>query len=216
MKGLLIKDILLMKNQKQFFILILIIALGIAIFAFDETFLISYITFIFSLFTISTISYDEYDNGYAYLFSLPITKKLYIKEKYVFALLNIITSLFFSTLLASGIALCKHGTIANELWITPLSIFLIITIMISIMMPLQIKFGAEKGRIASMISFILIFGIFYMLFVTPAIHDLIIEIFSYLPNMNIFQIIGGIAIITIIIIFISYQCSIKAILKKEF
>ena len=32
----------------------------------------------------SSISYDEFDNGNAFLFSLPITRKDYVLEKYIF------------------------------------------------------------------------------------------------------------------------------------
>ena len=44
---------------------------------------VGYVTFIFTLFTVSTISYDEYDNGYPFLFTLPITRRQYVNEKYV-------------------------------------------------------------------------------------------------------------------------------------
>lgn len=35
----------------------------------------------------STISYDEFDNGNAFLFSMPITRKSYTVEKYAFGLI---------------------------------------------------------------------------------------------------------------------------------
>ena len=42
---------------------------------------VGYVTFIFTLFTVSTISYDEYDNGYPFLFTLPITRRQYVNRK---------------------------------------------------------------------------------------------------------------------------------------
>ena len=87
MKGLLIKDFKLLQGQKNFFITIIAIAGIMAIFMEDASFIIGYMTFVGSLFTLSTISYDEFDNGNAFLFSLPITRKDYILEKYGFGLI---------------------------------------------------------------------------------------------------------------------------------
>ena len=33
----------------------------------------------------NTISYDENEHGYTYLFSLPVNKKIYVREKYMFS-----------------------------------------------------------------------------------------------------------------------------------
>ena len=86
MKGLFIKDLRLMMMQKRFFIMILLIAISMVAVTGDISFIVGYLTFICPLFCISTISYDEFDNGYAFLFTLPIQKKDYVKEKYAFAL----------------------------------------------------------------------------------------------------------------------------------
>ncbi len=53
----------------------------------------------FPLFTLSTISYDEFDNGNAFLFSLPITRAGYVVEKYCFALILALSAWTISTLL---------------------------------------------------------------------------------------------------------------------
>ena len=88
MKGLLIKDFKLMMMQKNFFLSIIAIAVVLTVFVKNPSFIIGYLTFIGSVFTLSTISYDEFDNGNAFLFSLPITRKLYALEKYVFGFLT--------------------------------------------------------------------------------------------------------------------------------
>ena len=69
MKGLLIKDMKLMLNQKKFFVTIGFIAVMMAGVVKDTSFIISYMTVLGAMFTISTISYDEFDNGNAFLFS---------------------------------------------------------------------------------------------------------------------------------------------------
>lgn len=77
MKGLLIKDMKLMKNMRNSIVMILLIAVGMGSYLKDGSFLIVYLSLIGATFTTSTLSYDEFDNGYSFLFSLPVTRKSY-------------------------------------------------------------------------------------------------------------------------------------------
>ena len=58
MKGLLIKDFKLLKNQKQFFVVIGVISIMLLLTNENPSFTITYTTMMFSMFTMSTISYD--------------------------------------------------------------------------------------------------------------------------------------------------------------
>lgn len=100
MKGLLIKDFKLMKGQKNFFLAIVSIALAMITLSPGTSFAIGFLGFVGSLFSLSSISYDEFDNGNAFLFSLPITRKEYVLEKYTFGVLCGIASLFLGTLIS--------------------------------------------------------------------------------------------------------------------
>ena len=82
MKGLLIKDFKLIKMHRNYFAMIIAIAFVISLLTEDTTFMLGFISFITSMFTISTISYDEFDNGNAFLFTLPIDRKKYAAENY--------------------------------------------------------------------------------------------------------------------------------------
>ena len=66
MKGLLIKDFKLMKNQKNFLFVIFIGATASMLLSGFSSFLMGYFPFICSFFVLSTISYDEFDNGNAF------------------------------------------------------------------------------------------------------------------------------------------------------
>ena len=107
MKGLLIKDLKLMKNQKNFFLVILVVIAFLAAGSDDLSFPMGFTAFIGTLFTLSSISYDEFDNGNAFLFSLPITRKQYVLEKYGFGLLLGIGSLLTAVCLLSAVRLVK-------------------------------------------------------------------------------------------------------------
>ena len=75
MKGLLIKDFKLLKGQKNFFMPITAISIIMIIVSPGTSFPIGFLGFVGALFSLSSISYDEFDNGNAFLFSLPITRK---------------------------------------------------------------------------------------------------------------------------------------------
>ena len=104
MKGLLIKDIKLLKNQGKTLIITLFV-LGIVWGAMNANPLtiVSYVTVILAIFTVSTISYDEYENCYLFLFTLPVTRKQYTVEKYVFTLLLVVGAWLIS--MAVGIVI---------------------------------------------------------------------------------------------------------------
>ena len=69
MKGLLVKDLLLLKMQKSFIILAFVICAFMAFSDSDSMFPITFLTFVLSLFSVSTISYDEFENGNPFLFA---------------------------------------------------------------------------------------------------------------------------------------------------
>ena len=68
MKGLFVKDIELMKQQKQFFILVVVMEVILNLAGSGSvSFATGYFTFVTAIFAITTISYDEFDNGLAFL-----------------------------------------------------------------------------------------------------------------------------------------------------
>ena len=83
MKGLLIKDLLLLKNQKRIAVLMILVSLFLLFSQDNNGFIISYCTFIAAMLTLNTISYDEFHHGNQFLFTLPFLRKSYAKEKYL-------------------------------------------------------------------------------------------------------------------------------------
>ena len=74
MKGLLIKDFRLLKGQVHF---LLIVTGCVIVFMINgsEAFGVAYVCSMVALLSLTTVSYDEYENGSAFLFTLPIKKK---------------------------------------------------------------------------------------------------------------------------------------------
>lgn len=107
MKGLLIKDWkLLLRNQKSFLVImsvmmVLYMAIG------NPVFVISYTPMLCVFVALSTITYDMFDNGAAFLFSLPFSRKDYVREKYIFSGLITLTAWGISVLVAVGYSVVK-------------------------------------------------------------------------------------------------------------
>ena len=217
MKGLLIKDFKLMLMQKNFFIIIIVVACLMSISSQDSTFMIGFITFILSLFTVSTISYDEFDNGYPFLFTLPISRSLYVKEKYVLSLILGLGSLILATVICAIITLFKNNIPLFDLLMMALMILPYIILVQAIMIPFQLKFGAERGRIAiiGVLGAIILLGIliFQGLKILKINFAVIVKQISVLD----IRVLGLILIIlAMMILFISLIISIKIMKQKEF
>lgn len=158
MKGLLIKDLKLMMMQKNFFILILLITMGMMFFSDDVIFPLGFLSFVVSLFAISTISYDDFDNCNAFLFTLPITRRIYVKEKNSLGLILGCLAWCLAMLLAFIAQSIKpeFPMPLADLFLLALAILPMVFVILSIMLPFHLKFGSENGRLALIVAFALI------------------------------------------------------------
>lgn len=218
MKGLLLKDLKLMLNQKKFFIMMLVIAIIIAFSSNNPSFVLGYMTFFISIIALSTINYDEFNNGYTFLFTLPFTKKDYTLEKYILTYLTAFISWIFSMLLSAILYIILDGSYnVRDGLIEGISTLMIFIIILSIMLPIKLKAGIEKSNIVQSllmgIIFIFILGINHILdLFNIDLSSLII----FLERINIYNLILALFIIVTIITVISYFISIKIMDKKEF
>lgn len=152
MLGLIIKDIRLIKNQGIVMILAFVGVMGIfMINTLNFVGFVAYASVMGVIYAFNTVSYDNYENGYAFLFTLPVSRRLYAAEKYVLALL-------FSAgaCLVSGVVVEIIKGDVSDLLINCVSYLLIwatVLWMPIVMLPLQLKFGAEKSRIVTIIVF---------------------------------------------------------------
>ena len=217
MKGLLIKDLKLMMGQKNFFLMIIAMMLFMSFLFDDTTFMIEFVSFVMSLFTLSTISYDEFDNGYAFLFTLPINKKMYAIEKYNLGLLLGCTSLVLATLLACAVSLIKGIMPIFDVMIAALMTLPSLLIIEAIMIPFQLKYGGEKGRIAIIIAVGIVFAIGAMLVNVSGMFGVDMTLFvSQLSTLSIGMLVCMLYLIAVVIFLVSMKISIIIMNKKEF
>ena len=141
MTGLLVKDLKLLKAQRYFFLIFMATAVWIQTFMEGVSFIIGYMSICGSMAVLNTISYDEYDNGNAFLFSLPISRKGYVLEKYVFGFLIGGGAWLFAVIIAIAMSFVKTSLLVSDIVIAALMHFALLAVILAVMLPVQLKFG---------------------------------------------------------------------------
>ena len=220
MKALFIKDWKLLKNQGKMFGAVLVFYGLLAV--MDNSMgqsILGFFPFLFGFFTISTVSYDEYQHGMAYLMTLPVRRETYVQEKYLFAmslagagsLLVLVLELLYQVIV--------HPVMTNAaMWeILSSTCFMIpvVILFLALALPLNLKFGSEKGR--SLFSGMML-GIFFggiVIVKKVKGSSLLEQMQTLMQEKGLVLGIAGI-VIYVVVLAISYRISVRIIEKREF
>ena len=112
-RGLLEKDFRLFFRQgSNLFLVLAFIALFFILTGkTGATFIATYIPSVMAVYSGNTISYDENEHGYTYLFSLPVNKKMYVREKYLFSFIMTVCGWGIGVICAGIAVLIKPGEV---------------------------------------------------------------------------------------------------------
>ncbi|MGN1033480.1 MAG: ABC-2 transporter permease [Intestinibacter sp.] len=216
MKGLLIKDILNLKNYMKQLILIFILFTAYGIFMKNGTFVGAMVTMMLSMQVITTMSYDEYAKWDKYALTMNITRKDVVLSKYVFFIMCIVVGILVGVIGSLAINSFAGVPLSIE-EILDISIIIpaIFSILFCIVIPIVFKNGAEKARIVMM-------AIFFI----PAILIFLVAKIAQnsnipMPDENTLDMLIKIAPVALVVLavvacFISYRISLKIYYKKEF
>lgn len=216
MKGLIIKDLCVIKNQMRSLLLILVFFVFISIINKDATFTLFLVPFYMIMILITTFSYDEFNKWDCYCNSLPLSRKEIVKAKYLLfnatSLIVLVLGILASIIVPNFI----ENTTFESIYASIIGVAFGICLVISLLIPFYYKFGSQKGRI--------------MLFLTITILALIIgiitslDIFNNVELMNIINSLNNLSlgmftllliIVTVIIMTISYYISVRIYNNKE-
>lgn len=221
MKGLLIKDFQLSLLNTRMLVVLFVISIFLTSSATGSpAFIIGYVTTVFFMFVLTSISYDEMDHSISFLFTLPISRKTYVREKYVFSLLCGLAGLVFSTV----ICFLLGGLFQNMQLIGPdflpiaLMIYLVLLFLVAIMLPIQLKFGGDNGRIAIFLLFSICAAAVYVgsriLERFNITEPDIIKFITLLLTGNTAPVIAGFVVLILAALGISYRISLGIMEKK--
>lgn len=216
MLGLLEKDLRLTLARKQTLLIFFVVALIMGI-SMDGSFIVAYLTMLATILAVGTISYDEFDNGFAFLMTLPFERKTYVLEKYLFSLLLAAAAWCVGAILfcvGSGI---RHNA-ANLTEELPMlvAVLPVMYLTAAVMIPLQLKYGAEKSRIVLLILFgviaILIYSGNKIIDGSNALAGLAKTLDGTKPAVVLLVLAAACALVTVV----SYFWSVHIMEKKEF
>ena len=217
MKGLFTKDLIILKSQLK--TLLMIIACGIVMsFAFEKTIVIAYLGIIGTMVAIGTIGYDEFDNGFSYLFTLPVSRRSYVREKYHLSAGAAIVMILIGSV-ASFVMMVSSKTpnIMDEILPSAASMLMVAMLFISLLIPIRIKYNSEKSRT---ITYIIYAAILVTVFAGGKLLQLLgADIpgwIAKLDQMNPYVILGGLALVILAVVFLSEQYTERVIVKKEY
>ena len=213
MKSLLLKDFLLIKAQGKS--ILLIIAVGF-IMSTSGGGGIFYLGLVLSLLSLGSMSYDEFDHGYAFLFTLPFTRKQYVVEKYIFGMMFSFAGIIAGVLAAAAAGLFGKDVMPpSEIIFVAAEAIIMSSMILGVMIPVRLRFDSEQGRIVSGI----IIGVFFAgaILLVNALPESVLSGIDLFINNNgaALMLIAALGIVAIIVL-ISLFVSARIINKKEF
>lgn len=210
MKGLLIKDTYLLASQRRFFLFVLAFAVVIMFLTGSTTFAIGYATFLGGLFALTTVNYDELENGFTFLFTLPISRKEYALKKYIFGIaVGAICCLSITLfgLVANWLLILEE---ASEIIATALFTYSLLLFFLALVIPLHFRFSSEKARMVLLVLIAAGIGFSFSLGTMGVLDGKALATWS--------TGIGIIALITFLALCLtlSYFLSVRILNKKDF
>lgn len=217
MKALFIQDIRYMLTQKSFLFLIVFVGIVLSLTQNDNyIFVIGYLGFMGMTTGMMSVTMDDQSHGLTFLFSLPIDRRVYVREKYIFiVLMGVVFSIFATALCLLFRMFAEYKAPLDEILATSLGTLFVMLLFVCFMLPLQLKFGAERARLASFIAI----GLF---FAAVIVAGLVVNFADALPFIQAFLSLSPVALIGIGVAFlivclrISYSASLRVMLRREF
>ncbi|MHC5373513.1 ABC-2 transporter permease [Enterococcus sp. LJL120] len=153
MKGLLIKDLALLNDRRKLLIylaILLLFSFNIQTMPFLAVIVIPFLTMTV---IIGTIAMDATDNSERFLFSLPISRKIYVAEKYLLSLLGAALGLLIAIFLIIGLFTLNQNQLdLPSFGLVLLGGLLFVTLYLAFSLPLQLKFQGEKNQSIVLVS----------------------------------------------------------------
>ena len=217
MKGLIIKDLCVLKNQMKTLLLVLAFFVIFSIINEDATFILFLIPFYMIMILITTFNYDEFNKWDSYCNSLPLSRKEIVKSKYILFNATSLIALILGILASFIIPSFIENTTFESLFASIIGVAFGICLVISLLIPFYYKFGSSKGRIMLFLCIVI------LALLIGAITSL--DIFNNKELMNIINSLNNLSlgmftllliILTVIIMSISYYISVRIYKNKEF
>lgn len=217
MKGLFVKDLHLLGKQKLFFLATIFLTVMNA-YNLQTLVLVPLFMLFFVLSIIfTTITLDEMNHGFSFLFTLPISRKKYVVEKYLLAYISSIAAIVLSIFIVLVMNRTQGRVVDIKSFLLVLIGILIVgSLYISLILPFYFKFDEGKSRLIIMVVMAIIF--FFVFLGKGLFERLGIDIMGFLLRISttpLWILFTGGTSAAIIAGGISFVFSLRFITKKE-
>ena len=218
MKGLLIKDLRILMNQTRFFLIVFGIGLMFLFTNDTPEGAMGYVTILSAMLVLTTMSYDEFEKGMSFIMTLPISRATYVWEKYILGVLIGTVMSIITALVAFFVFQIRAIPYPTSLYLHCGLLFGVISLLfLAVMIPVQIKFGAEKGKYAKLVVMVVATGVAFS--VVKMLEILGIDVVGAIETLLNTSLVLGFCVITafsMILYLVSAVISLKIMKKKEF
>lgn len=146
MKGLLIKDLYMIRKYCRSYLLIAVVFIAVSFVNTENLFFAFYPCLLCGMIPVNLLAYDERSRWMQYSGTLPYTKAQIVSGKYLIGLF-VQLAMLLATGIAQGIRMSMNGSFQfNDYIVLMLTMLVISTITSSISQPFIFKLGVEKGR----------------------------------------------------------------------
>ena len=216
MKGLIIKDLCVLKNQMKTLLLVLVFFIIFSIINNDATFILFLIPFYMIMILITTFNYDEFNKWDSYCNSLPLSRKEIVKSKYILFNATSLSVLILGILASFIIPNFIENTTFESLFASIIGVFFGICLVISLLIPFYYEFGSSKGRIMLFLCIVILALIIGMITSLDIFNNIeLINLINSLNNLSLGMITLLLIVLIVIIMVISYYISVKIYNNKE-
>lgn len=223
MKALLMKDLRTLKNERRLWVSIIGVSVLFGVLFQNWYFMMGYIMFGLSMIARTMYQYDVADQGIVYLMTLPITRKEYVKEKYLLSLMSICIGGILSMILTKiGMLFTPDQADSNqEIFSAFLGILAVALVFQAIIFPVELKYDVSKSRIIILLlvmGIIILFTAFDMLIgaILVAFITIFVDAFGGIFIQHFLGTVLLSAVVVGMIYFSSYRKSVKITGQKEF
>ena len=213
MKGLLIKDFCLLRNQRRILPIYLMLAVWFTA-MHNDGFGFPFLMMMATILTVSTISIDETDHGQTHLFTLPFERKTYVGEKFVLGGILTAASIALATACSVLRMLISPDGSASDLGMLAFVSLCGGAVFLALMIPIRIRFGGDQGRIMLYVGFALISLVCVLIArVIPGAQE---EVSAFFARMNMTGAMLAAAGTMVLFLAAGYYLGVRWIEKKEF
>ena len=148
MKGLILKDLYMIKSYCKSYLLIAAVFLAVSLASSENMFFVFYPCLLCGMIPVTLLGYDERSRWIQYSGTMPYTKTQIVSAKYLIGLFSQLIVLILTGVAQSVKMIVNDNFVMSDFTALMLLMLFLSTFSSSISLPFIFKYGVEKGRVA--------------------------------------------------------------------